>query len=344
MKNKIKRISNKIKKNKEVQLTQITNNTLEEERKAILINGRKFKYPVQYSKHKLVVNTLIISAALFLIGSVVLWIQLYIAQNTGSFIYRVSSVLPLPVARVDGQGVKYSDYLLEYRSTMFYANKMRGTLEVSGDEKSLSKLYKSAAMKNAIRNAYAIKLARENDIKVEESEIEKIFKDHRMVGGIEISEKVFNQTIADNYNISPSEYRRIFIELPLLRQKVAVKLDTKAQKTKDEVVNFLKSNNNDFAKIKETFGDSVESGSTGVVKTSNIDGGRTEAALKLEVGQVSDPFVSKTGDGYFIVKLLSKNEKELSYEYIKIPFTELSSKIEELEKSGKITKHIKIEE
>lgn len=345
MKNKIRQISKKIKKQPtETQLATVTNSTLEEERRAVLNNGKKFKYPVQYSKKKLVINTLIISAAIFVVGSIMFWYQLYIKQNTGSFIYRVSAVLPLPVGQVDGQNIKYSDYLLEYRSTMFYAQKMKGALEVSGDEKSLSKMYKNIAMKNAVNNAYVLKLAKENNITVSQGEIEKIFKDHRTANGVEISEDAFNQTIANNYNITPAEYRRIFIELPLLRQKVSTEIDSSAKKLKEQVSKILKANSNDFSKVSEELGEKVQIGTMGTVKTSNVDGGRTEAALKLKVGEVSEPFVSKTGDGYYFVKLLSKNEKELSYEYIKVSFTELEDRISRLEKSGKISKYIKIEE
>jgi hypothetical protein len=344
MKGKIKEISKKIKKPQNTQLATITNSTLEEERRAVLNNGKKFKYPVQYSKKKLVINTLIISAAIFIVGSIMFWYQLYVAQNTGSFTYRISAVLPLPVGRVDGRSVKYSDYLLEYRSTMFYTQKMKGALEVSGDEKTLSNQYKKAAMKNAINNAYVSKIAKEKGISVSNEEIEAIFKDHRTANGVEISEEVFNRTIANNYNMTPLEYRRLFIELPLLRQKVLVEIDSNAKNLKDQVSKILKENSNDFSKVAEILGEKVQVGKMGTVKTSNVDGGRTENALKLKIGEVSDPFVSKTGDGYYFVKLLSKSEKELSYEYIKISFTELESRIDSLEKAGKISKYIKIEE
>ena len=80
--------------------SRITNDTVAEHRERILAGGRKFKYPLQYVRHRLVINTVIIStvalAALVSIG----WWQLYSAQNTSEFMYKVTQVLPVPVASV----------------------------------------------------------------------------------------------------------------------------------------------------------------------------------------------------------------------------------------------------
>ena len=40
--------------------SRITNETVAEHREKVLAGGRKFKYPLQYQRHKLIVNTLII--------------------------------------------------------------------------------------------------------------------------------------------------------------------------------------------------------------------------------------------------------------------------------------------
>ena len=69
-----------------------------------------------------------------------------------------------------------------------------------------------------------IKLARENNISVSKDEIEEIFNEHRKTSNAEVSESAFNKIIEDNYKLSPSEYRRMFIELPLLKQKVSAKI------------------------------------------------------------------------------------------------------------------------
>lgn len=327
----------------ETQVTKITNTTLEEQRKEILNKGKKFKYPVQYSKNRLVGNALIIALVILITGSGLLWYQLYQAQNTGEFIYRFTTVIPFPVANVDGENALYRDYLMEYRANMQIANAKKDEIESANNVKALSVLNKNKAMKNAIANAYAQKKAREMGISVSEKEIDEAFDAQRKTQNTELTESALYKIAADNYGLSPSEYRRMFIELPLLRRKVTAEIDKNAAKTRDEVVKYLNDNSNDFSKAAEHFGDKIEYNKPGKVRKTNIDGGRSKVASQLNVGEVSKPFISNAGDGYYIVKLIEKNDNEISYESIKIKFTEFNSQLEKLEKEGKVKKYIKVD-
>lgn len=327
----------------ETQVTKITNTTLEEQRKEILNKGKKFKYPVQYSKNRLVGNALIIALVILITGSGLLWYQLYQAQNTGEFIYRFTTVIPFPVANVDGENALYRDYLMEYRANMQIANAKKDEIESANNVKALSVLNKNKAMKNAIANAYAQKKAREMGISVSEKEIDEAFDAQRKTQNTELTESALYKIAADNYGLSPSEYRRMFIELPLLRRKVTAEIDKNAATTRDEVVKYLNDNSNDFSKAAEQFGDKIEYNKPGKVRKTNIDGGRSKVASQLNVGEVSKPFISNAGDGYYIVKLIEKNDNEISYESIKIKFTEFNSQLEKLEKEGKVKKYIKVD-
>jgi hypothetical protein cdiviTM7_03053 len=327
----------------ETQVAKITNTTLEEQRKEILNKGKKFKYPVQYSKNRLVGNALIIALVILITGSGLLWYQLYKAQNTGEFIYRFTTVIPFPVANVDGENALYRDYLMEYRANMQIANAKKDEIESANNVKALSVLNKNKAMKNAIANAYAQKKAREMGISVSEKEIDEAFDAQRKTQNTELTESALYKIAADNYGLSPSEYRRMFIELPLLRRKVTAEIDKNAANTRDEVVKYLNDNSNDFSKAAEQFGDKIEYNKPGKVRKTNIDGGRSKVASQLNVGEVSKPFISNAGDGYYIVKLIEKSDNEISYESIKIKFTEFSSQLEKLEKEGKVKKYIKVD-
>ncbi len=323
---------------------RITNTTVESKRQEILEKGRKFKYPVQYSKHKLVINAIIIATIAAAVGFVVLWYQMYKAQNTGTFIYRVSLFAPVPVADVDGERALYSDYLAQYRSNISVTEKQEGPLASEEDEKRRSDYYKRQSMDNIIANTFAIKLAKEYDISVSDEEIEEVFNEHRKTSNSEISESAFNKIIEDNYRLSPREYRRMFIELPLLRRKVTAHIDDNAKQLQSEVVAKLSANDNDFAKTAEQFEGKVEMNAPGFVKLTNIDGGRTQIAATLEKGQVSKPFISRATDGYYIVKLLDKKDDEVSYAYIKIPFSEFDKRLESIKSEGKVKEYISIPE
>ena len=345
-KEKRKSLKKKILKKSNVQETQvakITNTTLEEQRKEILNKGKKFKYPVQYSKNRLVGNALIIALVILITGSGLLWYQLYQAQNTGEFIYRFTTVIPFPVANVDGENALYRDYLMEYRASMQIAKVEKDGIESANNVKALSVLNKNKAMKNAIANAYAQKKAREMGISISDKEIDEAFDAQRKTQNTELTESALYKIAADNYGLSPSEYRRMFIELPLLRRKVTAEIDKNAANTRDEVVKYLNDNSNDFSKAAEQFGDKIEYNKPGKVRKTNIDGGRSKMASQLNVGEVSKPFISNAGDGYYIVKLIEKNDNEISYKSIKIKFTEFNSQLEKLEKEGKVKKYIKVD-
>ena len=345
IKEKAKKIRDKVSKraeSRESQIDKITNTTLEEQRREILNKGKKFKYPVQYSKNRLVGNASIIALVILITGLGSLLYQLYKAQNTSEFIYRFT-VIPFPVAKVDGEIALYRDYLMEYRANMQIANAKKNEIEGANNTNALSTLNKSKAMKNAIANAYAQKIARELRISVSDKEISEVFDAQRKTQNTELTESALYKIAADNYGLSPNEYRRMFIELPLIRRKVTTQIDKKADKLKNEVSKYLSENSNNFSKAVEYFGDKIEYSKPGKVRKTNIDGGRSKIAAGLKVGEVSKPFISNSGDGYYIVKLIEKTDNEVNYESIKIKFTEFNKQLEQLEKDGKIQKYIKVD-
>ena len=345
MKKIINNIKDKVTKKvpQEVSLSnKITNSTLEEQRQEILNKGRKFKYPVQYSKNKLIINTTLIATILFTGGFALTVFQLYKVQNDSDLMYRITSVFPFSVANINGSKAPFSDYLLEYRLNMTYINKHKDIVEGANDIDTLSKRYKRQSLDNAIMNALAAKIAKENNITVSETEVNDYFNQLKKTQNGDISENTFYAIVKNNYNISPSEYRRIFIELPLLRQKVSAFIDKDAENIKNQISQFLKENNNDFSKLVEKFGEKIEVGNSGVVKKTNIDGGKAKRASELNIGSVSEPFISSSGDGYYFVKTIKKNETNVSYDYIKIPFKEFKNRLDNLKKEGKIQEYINI--
>lgn len=336
------------KKNKvEEKPSRITNDTLSERREEVLAKGRKFKYPVQYLKHRLVINTIIISVVAIVVVVFFGWFQLYKAQNSGDIMYRVTTLLPVPVASVDDQDVLFSDYLMQYRSSLAVIEYQEGKLEDNEDNRRRLAYYKRAALDNSEMNAFAIKLAKEHDIKIDKDRIEQVFKEHRQAAGTEVSEESFVKIIKDNYGLSKSEYERLFIELPLIKQEVAKKIDLDASKTISDLQDKLSSNGSNFETVAESFGEKVVlESSGGAVSIYNMDGGRAAKAAALKKGQVSDPFISKPGDGYYIVKNIGTSEDDSKVEYLSIfvEFNELQKRFDALKGANSIREYIKIDQ
>lgn len=313
---------------------------VDERREEVLSKGRKFKYPLQWTRHRVVVNAILISVvvvAMVIIGG---WLALYKLNMTDEILFRVTKVVPVPVATVDSENVLFSDYLMLYRSSMTSIERQSGS---QFDEQSLNELrteYKRSALSEAEKYTYALKLAKEYDITVSSEEVADEFTRHLNIGGIERSEESFVKIINDNFGLNKSEYERM-LYLSLLKAKVETDIDESANKIAGRVESLLKENGNDYQKVAEELGDKIIYQETGgLVDSKNIDGGRATEAMKLEPGQSSGKFISMNGDGYYFVKLVDKTATQVNFVSIKVPFTEFNKQFTALQEEGKITEYI----
>lgn len=336
----------KLKKKKEAKqkktedIVRITNQNLEEQREEVISQGKKFKYPFQYTKHSLVITAIIVGVVGFILFSVFGWHQLYRDQNTGDVAYRFTRAIPLAVARVDGIRVRYSDYLAFYRSSVLATEQQQGSLEDTEDGRELIKEYKRQALSMVESCTYAQRKAEEQGISVSDEEIQSVEADHRG----DRSEKNFREIVSANFGLSLREYRDM-IKLSLYKKKYSEKIDAAAKKTAQQALEALQQNNGDFAAVAQALGNKVLYDESAVsLDSMNLDGGRAAQAQKLEVGQISSVFVSKNGDGYYIISPTKKTKSEIGYKSIWVRFTELEKVIEKLRKDGKIQEFIKVEE
>lgn len=326
--------------------SRITNETVAEHRERILAGGRRFKYPRQYARHRLVATTIIISVAAVILLGVVGWWQLYLAQNTNAFFYRVTKVLPLPVAFIDGEMVRYSDYLLDLNSSLHYlSQKERNNLSNEDGQRQVD-YYKGESMTLAIKDAYAAKLARERSVTVSNQEIDQYIEKQRQARDGTVSTETYDAVILDYYGWSPSEFRHV-TKNRLLRQKVAYAIDTKAKKASDEIASLLSQNGGNLEAIPTSGidgSDKLTVESPGLVPLNNQDGGLSDAATALEVGKVSGVVKSTTGDGYYFIKLLEKTSTQINYSYVKIPLTEFDNQVKRLKSENKVSRLIDVDD
>lgn len=340
----MKKLLAKIRKSKDDAPQRITNETVAEHREKILAGGRRFKYPVQYARHRLVFNAIIISIAALIVLILVGYWQLYPAQNTSSFMYSVTKVVPVPVASVDGQSVPYSDYLMKYRSSVHYLEQKEQISLKSEDGKRQIDFIKQKSMQDAIADAYAAKLAKELGITVSDVELESFLKMQRQSSSGEVSQQTYDAVVLDYYGWGTDEYRYA-TKSKLLRQKVAYAIDTNALALSTSLGTTLTSASSFQAVGTETNakgGIQVVYGASGLVPKTNQDGGLAAEAAKLERGAVSTAIKSTTGDGYYYLKLLDINDTQVSYEYIQIPIAEFNNKLAAIEKAGKVSQYISI--
>lgn len=316
VKKKIKAIQAKrAKKKEEVEKTsvpRITNDNVAEHREEVLSGARKYIYPLQHSKHRIVLLTtsLVITAVLVFTASSVF--LLYSQQTTSSFMYQVSKVVPFPVARISNTLVSYENYLFELRHYIhYYETQQELSFESDAGSSQLAS-YKKRALDDVVNLAYTKILAEELDVKVTSLEIEDQIRIAREQNRLGSSDDVFEDVLKDYWNWSVSDFRRS-LSNELLVQKVTRSLDTETEDRARTALAKLESGTS-FEDVAAEYSDDEgtkdSGGDFGLVDASNrnVSQQTVDTLLKLAEGQYSGVRVIPYQNGYAleIVKNLEK--------------------------------------
>jgi hypothetical protein len=327
--------------------SRITNETVAEHREQILAGGRRFKYPHQYERHKVVFNVIVISIVTLILMGVLIWWQLYPAQNTSTFFYRVTRILPVPVANVDGAQVRYSDYLMSLSGSLHYLEETERVNLGSDDGKRRIEFYKRLALDGAIADTYAAKLAAEADVSISDEKVNEVVEAGLNTVSGKISQDVYDDSTYSTFGYTADEYRHI-IRRALLRQEMAYRIDNQADTVKKEAEALISASSKvDLAKVAAALdkkGYKVQVGASGLVPNTNFDGGLTQVAKRLQKGETSEFIRSTTGDGYYLVQLLETRDTQLSYAFIKIALTEFDERLKTLRQNDQIDEYISVDE
>jgi parvulin-like peptidyl-prolyl isomerase len=346
----MKKLLHKIRKSKKAPIVvdqpsslRITNETVAEHRERILAGGRKFKYPLQTPKHRIVLVTvlLVVFAAVGFFGFFT-W-SLYGGQNTSQFTQRLAQVLPYPVASVDGTQVRYSDYLLELRSSLHYLSTKENVNFGSEDGKRQLEYQKRLALNKSEEDAYVSKLAAQQNITVTSKEVDDFVKQQINNNQLGVSEQVFTQVIRDYYDWSLDEYK-VSVKHQLLRKKVVAHLDAVGYQRAQQVIAMLNSGKDFADEAKAASDDPIAKTSGGDVGTisQNTDdpSGIIAAAKALQPGQIS-PIIEGT-DGFYIVKLYEAKNNTIHFAKIFIAYTVFNKQVTQLRHDNKIQEFIKV--
>lgn len=339
---------------------RITNDNISEHREDILAKGRKLKYPMQYSKKRLIViSIVVVVAAVTTFG---LWLNnaLYKQQQTGDFFFSVTKILPLNVASVDGQPVRYQDYLRRLRADVhYYLNHEHRSFNSDEGEVELN-YHKRKDLDVAEKAAYVEYLAEQNDISVNMDEVDAEIAAMREANGE--TEEGLISTLESYYGWSMSDYR-LTTHDQMLEQAVSYAIDNEAKETADEVLEQLQAGA-DFSVVagNGTSGDTtqqtgsassvqtlpnVQNGGTITAKTTDQDPtGVVQAVSKLSVGELTEVgrMRSNNTNYYYIARLDAKDGEDIQYSLILIKLTKLDNDFAKLRADGKIEEYISVPE
>lgn len=331
-------------KKKKVEAKKTEHEKLEERREEVLAQGRKFKYPLQYAKHRVVFITIIVIMAVLAALVVGGWLALYKFNSANDTLYKITQFLPVSVAKVDGESVKFSDYLMVYKSSLNAVEQQAEYQNNGTDLEMMKEEYRRTALTQAEDYAYALKLGKELGIEVSDGQVMAMFENHRKAGGTLRSEESFLKILQDNFGMTKTEYKRM-LYLSIVKAEVEQKIDEEANAVAEKVEQMLAANGGNYEKVAtDMAGDVIYDSTDGLVDSKNIDGGRATMAMTLEKGAQSGRFVSSNGDGYYFIKVLDKTDTQVSYVSIKVPFTEFDSKLAKIRTDGLVDEFITFRE
>lgn len=323
----------------------ITNDTIAEHREEVLAGARKYIYPLQHSKHRII----ILSSVIFVIMAVAFFtyaiLGLYRFQNTSTFIYRVTQILPFPVARAEGQFVSYESYLFELRHYMHYYETQQKLNFEDEEGKAQFEEFKKQAMDQVINDAYVKKLAKENNVSVSSQEVEEEIAMVKEQSRLGTSDQVFEDVLRDFWGWSVNDFKRS-LRNQLLARKVASTLDTEA-KAKAEAALAEINAGADFAGVAKKYSEDEGTKETGgdfgitIDKSSrDISAKVTDAIFRQQTGEVSE--IIDTGYSLEIIKTLGFEGDKARAAHIQINFKDISQYIGPMRESQPPTQYLKV--
>jgi hypothetical protein len=326
-------------------LPRITNDTVAEHREEVLSSARKYIYPLQHSRHRIVS----ISLTIFVLALVVFFsytlLALYKFKSTSTFVYRVTQVLPFPVAKAGPSFVSYENYLFEVRRYVHYYQTQQDVdfNSKSGQEQLAD--FRKKALDGVVNDAYIKQLAKEHHVSVSRNEVNEqisLLRGQNRLGG---SDQVFEDVLKEFWGWSVDDFRRELTK-QLLAQKVASALDTQTHQDAANALTQLKSGV-DFATLaKQVSEDEATKPSGGefggpVEKTNrDIQPRVIDALFKLQTGQISD--IVETPSGLEILKVYENNGGKLRAAHIFFRFNAVGTYVDPLKKEHKAHQFISV--
>lgn len=326
---------------------RITNETVAEHREEVLKGARKYKYPLEHSKHRIVIVSSVLLVAALIGFFVYTGLSLYRYQSTSLFMYRVSQVLPLPVAKAGGRWVSYESYLFELRRVMHYYETQQQVDFTTDTGKRQLETYRPRALDQVIAFAYVKDLAAQNNVRVTEQEVNDAIAVLRTQNQLAAGDDELEAVMQKFFGWSLGDLRRQLRD-ELLAQKVAAKLDAAAFSKAQNVVLQLK-NGTDFAALAAQASDDANTKANGgqytdaaiSMKSQEVPPQVVRELGKLQPGAVSGIITTPTS--FEVVKLLSKENGAYKAAHIQITFSPIESFVQPLQKKNPPKKFIKVE-
>lgn len=307
---------------------KITNTAIPEHREEVLSSARKFIYPLQHSKHKIVLISVSIVIAALLAFFTYATISLYRLGSSTNFMYKVTQIVPFPIARVGHDFVAYENYLFELRRYKhYYETQQKLDFDSESGQQQLEE-FERRALDRVITLSYVKKLAKEKKISVSSTEVDEqvqLLKDQNRLGN---GDQVFEDVLQDYFGWSVTDFKR-YLSQEILTQKVVAAMDTDTGARANTAYAELQAGTS-FEEVAKKYSDDQASKTNGgqfgfdITQTSrDVTPQATNTLFGLQPGQYSG--IINTGYSLEIFKLIEKKGESVRGAHILFNFKDISN-------------------
>jgi hypothetical protein len=304
-------------------IPRITNETVAEHREEVLSSARKYIYPLQHSAHRVVIISISLLTAVFIAFATYCLLALYKFHSTSTFLYRITQVIPFPVAKAGTRYVAYENYLFELRHYIhYYQTQQRVDFNSDSGKQQLAE-FRKRAMSNVVDYAYIKELADKNKISVTDTELNDAIRLVRSQNRLGSNDQVFEDVLKEFWGWSVNDFKRE-LRQQMLAQKVVSTLDTATHDRANKAYQRLQAGE-DFATVAKDSSDDPASrdngGSYGFTISQsdrNLSPQVIDTLFKLNVNDISK--VINTGSSLEIIKLTQKDGTKVQASHIVFNF------------------------
>ena len=319
---------------------RITTENIGEHREEVLKGARKYIYPLAHSKRRIIGVTASVMVTAVIALLIYCSLALYKFYQYNTFVYRVTQVVPFPIARAGGHFVGYENYLFELRHYVHYYEQQQQRDFAGADHGQLVE-FRKQALTNVINQAYVKQLASQNHVSVSSKEVNQRLDEVRAQNRLGGNNKVFEDVLRSYWGWSINDFKRS-LKQEILSEKVAAALDTAANARAQEALKQLRAGA-DFATLAKAVSEdpSAKNNSgdygAGFNKTNpNIPPEIINALFNMKVNHFSDvilasPVLSSQGPSLQIVKLTSVKGDTVTAQHIVFNLQDISNSIKPLQ-------------
>jgi hypothetical protein len=326
-------------------LPRITNETVAEHREEMLHSARKFIYPLQHTRQRIVKISVSLFVVLFVLFVGFVLVSLYKFQSSSTFMYGVTQVVPLPVAKVGGSWVSYESYLFELRHYKHYYETQQQVDFTTDSGRDQLVSFKKQALDQVIRDAYIKQLAVKNNVSVNNQEVDDAVRLLREQNRLGSNDQEFADVLKEFWGWSIDDFRRE-LRQQLLAQKVVAALDTPTADKAREAYASIQANG-DFAAAAKQYSDDIGTRDSGGEYPFLIDRNSRDLApkvvdelFKLQPNQTSQ--IIDTGYTLEIVKVVSSADGKIRAAHIAKNYHGIDSFVKPLQDTEHAKRYIKV--